>query len=77
MIYVIVSFNPTADFVIRLTDKELSNVSYKKFDIFVSFDPDPIYIYIYILPLFLFIINSSTSFHEHTSKQENTSQKSQ
>jgi hypothetical protein len=32
MIYVIVSFNPTIDFVIRLCGKKLLEVTYKKFD---------------------------------------------
>jgi hypothetical protein len=29
------------DFVIRLSGKELSEMSYKKFDTLMSFDPDP------------------------------------
>jgi hypothetical protein len=42
MIYVvIVSFNPTIDFAIRLYDKELSEGLYKIFDTFESFDLDP------------------------------------
>jgi hypothetical protein len=39
MIYVIVSFNPTFDFgIIRLSNKEISDVSYKKFDTLVLFE---------------------------------------
>jgi hypothetical protein len=41
MIYVIVYFNPMIDFAIRLSGKELSEMSYKKFDTLMSFDPDP------------------------------------
>jgi hypothetical protein len=38
MIYVIVSFTLTDNFLIRLSAKEILEVSYKKFDTLVSFD---------------------------------------
>jgi hypothetical protein len=38
MIYIIVFFNQTDNFVRRLSNKDLSEVSYNKFDTSVSFD---------------------------------------
>jgi hypothetical protein len=40
MIYIIIALNPTVDFVIRLSSKKLSEVSYYKVWHFVSYDPD-------------------------------------
>ena len=46
MIYVIISFNPAVNYVIQLYNKELSSVSYMKFDTLVSYDPNSIFIYV-------------------------------
>jgi hypothetical protein len=48
MIYGIVSFTLTDNFLIRLSAKEILEVSYKKFDTLVSFD---IYIWIIVLKI--------------------------